>query len=521
MWFITSLGEQIMKLRDEAKRVLFHWWAKHPGSFLLRIIKAFKLCCEYGMKDFPNLGSECVTSLHVLKLVNEVNNAAGGIVPFDKFYIPCIQQKINIQHDYQNFIRSQGTQFCFTQFMFVFDVKAKARILETDAHLKMMHEMEKTCIRNMSHQQFNPSNPYLVVHIRRGDNLVRDTLHEIQKHMEQTSEFKKPLKVVFQGEEAIDAGGPKKEFFLLLIKEIFDRKYGMFKEIESSRTVWFDPQTFEDPNMYFMIGLICGLALYNSIIIDVHFPPVLYKKLLNQKTTLDDFRGFDPDYARNLQYLLDFVDDEHGNIKEIFDQNFQVEEIVYGNRMLVDLKPNGANINLTSENREEYVDLSIDYKLNVSVKNQFEKFKDGFYTVSDKDLLSFWHSQELMEMIAGREEYDDFMKLKDNAEYKNGYHRDHVVIRFFWEVLRDFDLDLKKKFLVFLTGSDKIPVEGIDSVKVTIQPLVRSSQETQDLLPEASTCFNILSLPRYNSKVIMEPKLKLALNEFSKGFGME
>ena len=37
--------------------------------------------------------------------------------------------------------------------------------------------------------------------------------------------------------------------------------------------------------------------------------------------------------------------------------------------------------------REEYVDLSIDYKLNVSVKNQFEKFKDGFYTVSDKDLL--------------------------------------------------------------------------------------------------------------------------------------
>ena len=57
--------------------------------------------------------------------------------------------------------------------------------------------------------------------------------------------------------------------------------------------------------------------------------------------------------------------------------------------------------------------------------------------------------------------------------------------------------------------------------QVTIQPLVCSSQETQELLPEASTCFNILSLPRYNSKVIMEPKLKLALHEFSKGFGME
>ena len=41
-------------------------------------------------------------------------------------------------------------------------------------------------------------------------------------------------------------------------------------------------QSFEDPEMYYLIGVICGLALYNSIIIDVHFPPVLYKKLLKQ-----------------------------------------------------------------------------------------------------------------------------------------------------------------------------------------------------------------------------------------------
>ena len=39
----------------------------------------------------------------------------------------------------------QGTQFCFTQFMFVFDVKAKARILETDAHLKMMVKIHSFC----------------------------------------------------------------------------------------------------------------------------------------------------------------------------------------------------------------------------------------------------------------------------------------------------------------------------------------------------------------------------------------
>ena len=49
----------------------------------------------------------------------QVNNAAGGIVPFDKFYIPCIQQKINIQHDYQNFIRSQVRRFDLSLLFFL------------------------------------------------------------------------------------------------------------------------------------------------------------------------------------------------------------------------------------------------------------------------------------------------------------------------------------------------------------------------------------------------------------------
>ena len=41
-------------------------------------------------------------------------------------------------------------------------------------------------------------------------------------------------------------------------------------------------QSFEEPEMFFLIGVVCGLALYNSVIINVHFPPVLYKKLLHQ-----------------------------------------------------------------------------------------------------------------------------------------------------------------------------------------------------------------------------------------------
>lgn len=47
------------------------------------------------------------------------------------------------------------------------------------------------------------------------------------------------LQVIFVGEEAVDAGGVRKEFFLLIMKELLDPKYGMFRYYEESRLIWF------------------------------------------------------------------------------------------------------------------------------------------------------------------------------------------------------------------------------------------------------------------------------------------
>jgi len=46
------------------------------------------------------------------------------------------------------------------------------------------------------------------------------------------------FKVKFCGEEAEDAGGVTKEFFLLLLRDILDPKYGMFKVYEETQTIW-------------------------------------------------------------------------------------------------------------------------------------------------------------------------------------------------------------------------------------------------------------------------------------------
>lgn len=47
------------------------------------------------------------------------------------------------------------------------------------------------------------------------------------------------LQVIFVGEDAVDAGGVRKEFFLLIMKELLDPKYGMFRYYDESRLIWF------------------------------------------------------------------------------------------------------------------------------------------------------------------------------------------------------------------------------------------------------------------------------------------
>ena len=54
-----------------------------------------------------------------------------------------------------------------------------------------------------------------------------------------------------------------------------------------------------------MLGVICGLAIYNDNIVDLHFPLALYKKLLNVEPNLDDLTELQPSVGRSMKQLLE------------------------------------------------------------------------------------------------------------------------------------------------------------------------------------------------------------------------
>lgn len=68
---------------------------------------------------------------------------------------------------------------------------------------------------------------------------------------------------------------------------------------------------------------------------------------------------------------------------------------------------------------------------------------------------------------------------------------------------------------VFLTGSDRIPILGMKSLKLVIQP----TSGGEHYLPVAHTCFNLLDLPKYTSLETLRGKLLQAIDH-NQGFNL-
>lgn len=124
---------------------------------------------------------------------------------------------------------------------------------------------------------------------------------------------------------------------------------------------------------------------------DIHFPPCVYKKLASipspdsknvlpgvlSSLNLFDLKQVMPSIASSLQDLLDY----DGNVQEDFMMKFEISYNEFDVVKTVALKDNGENIDLTNENRKEFVELYIDFLLNKSIFEQFKAFYYGFHSV--------------------------------------------------------------------------------------------------------------------------------------------
>ena len=68
----------------------------------------------------------------------------------------------------------------------------------------------------------------------------------------------------------------------------------MFTYNNDTHQFWFNSMSFENDAQFTLIGIVLGLAIYNSTIVDVHFPSVVYRKLVGKMGTFQDLVDVDP-----------------------------------------------------------------------------------------------------------------------------------------------------------------------------------------------------------------------------------
>lgn len=518
----------ISNLKLEALKVVSSWWSKAPSYYFERLVRTHKSVVLHIIKQSKHdknvswnvLGKHI---LEFLKLLNKLNHTAEDEirVPYSTFHLPELIEHIDIKADYFKWLTEKdnysNNRMYFCDYPFLFDAQAKTILLETDQAIQMQSAMNEAATRAITQMLFHPypangadtrlHNQFVTLNVSR-ENIVQDTLFELSHY--DSSDLKKPLRVKFHEEEAEDAGGVKKEFFMLLLKEILDPKYGMFKEYEETRIIWFSQDSFEDEIMYSLIGLLCGLVIYNFIIIDLPFPLALYKKLLHEPVGLIDIKEMSPAIAKNLQSLLDY---ENPDFEEVFCLNFEIARDAFGETKTYELIPDGGKVPVTLKNKKQFVDLYVDYILNKSVESHYQAFHTGFHKVCGGRVLELFHSHELMAVVVGNENYD-WEELQRNATYKEGYTANDPTIILFWQVFHELSLEEKKKFLLFLTGCDRIPIQGMKAIKIIIQPM-----SDERMLPVAHTCFNVLDLPRYQTRERLRYKLLQAIQQ-TQGFSL-
>lgn len=163
------------------------------------------------------------------------------------------------------------------QHPFILTLSKKAEVLNLENRVLQTRERRAAMVESIL--RGDPGIQFLRLRVSR-NHIVRDAITQLSSI--QTSDpmrLRKRLRIEFLGEEGLDEGGVQKEFFQLILRDLFDPKYGMFTYNDETHLFWFNPNSLETPAEFRLLGILLGLALYNNVFLGLSFPVVVYKKV--------------------------------------------------------------------------------------------------------------------------------------------------------------------------------------------------------------------------------------------------
>ena len=367
--------------------------------------------------------------------------------------------------------------------------------------------------------------------------------------------------------------GPTLEFFSTVSKEFSKTKLKLWREDNSNESDEFafgKLGLFPAPmnnrqaeteagkkilHHFKMLGKFVARSMLDSRIIDVSLNPTFFRIGNNPSTvplSLGAVKTVDMQLARSLKVLKQFGQEKKkiledtrcssvrksAALKEIKVNSVHIEDFSLDFTLpgypTIELVENGANVNVTIDNVDEYVGKVVDLTLGSGVQRQVDAFKAGFSQAFQYSALQAFTPAELV-MLFGRVEEDwsleskfilpklcrtqannDLLALLDSIKSDHGYNMDSRCVRDLLQVMSELTLAQRRDFLQFVTGSPKLPIGGFKALTPMLT-VVRKPAEppyrSDDFLISVMTCANYVKLPEYSSIDVLRKRLLTAIQE--------
>ncbi|KZV60925.1 HECT-domain-containing protein [Peniophora sp. CONT] len=308
-------------------------------------------------------------------------------------------------------------------------------------------------------------------------------------------------------EEGIDGGGVFKEFLTEICKEVFDSDRGLWLETKRNE-LYPNPHAYAtEPHSlawYKFIGRILGKAIYDGILVNVVFAGFFLAKWLGKSSFLDDLESLDPELYNGLLFLKRYP----GNPEDL-SLNFTIALEEFGVAKTIDLIPNGSNVAVTRDNRLEYILRTAHFRLTKQIKRQSDAFFEGLSEMIDPKWLRMFNQQELQVLLGGVDTPIDIDDWRAHTKYGGLFDNAHPTVAAFWSIVKSLTDEQQRALLRFVTSVGRPPLLGFKELNPPF--CIRDSGGDETRLPTASTCFNLLKMPRYSSSVALKQKLLQAL----------
>uniref|UniRef100_A0A3B4XG34 HECT-type E3 ubiquitin transferase n=1 Tax=Seriola lalandi dorsalis TaxID=1841481 RepID=A0A3B4XG34_SERLL len=253
----AHLLRQIAALSEADHHFLVHWLKRLSARRFRQLVE--RLLQFISTRLFPAEPDELPplakcswwipSATKVLSLFNSVSSPP--IMPFTDFYNITLEH-IDFMEEYRTWQNYGNSNFSFCQFPFILSTVVKKAIIQKDSEQQMISQARQSLVSKVSRRQRVDMNLlFLNIKVRRAQ-LLSDSLDELTR---KRCDLKKKLRVTFVGEAGLDMGGLTKEWFLLLVRQIFHTDY-MFTYMKDSRCHWFSSWKCDNYSEFQLVGTV-------------------------------------------------------------------------------------------------------------------------------------------------------------------------------------------------------------------------------------------------------------------------